>query len=226
MKKLIVANWKMNKNTQDIDFWVDEFLNKYAPNIDFTKVNIVVAPSHPYLQHLFQIKDKFQICAQDVHAQQQGTFTGSVAAFQIREFAKYVLVGHSETKSTFEDTCEKALISMKNEMTPIVCLSDFDSISSMPEFFVNSFIALEDPNDISNDGHYKNVDSKFVQDRLNQFKSKFKSEFLGVLYGGSVNRQNAEELGNIVGLDGLLVGNASLDPGHFFEVIKGFSSNI
>ena len=102
MKKIIVANWKMNKNTQDIDFWVDEFLNKYAPNIDFTKVNIVVAPSHPYLQHLFQIKDKFQICAQDVHAQQQGTFTGSVAAFQIREFAKYVLVGHSETKSTFK----------------------------------------------------------------------------------------------------------------------------
>ncbi len=223
MKKLIVANWKMNKNTDDINFWVDEFVNKYAPNLDFTKVTVVVAPSFPYLQHLSQVKNKFEVCAQDAHQNQQGTFTGSVAAFQVREFAKYVMVGHSETHSTFEQTCEKALICMKNEMIPIVCLSDFESILTMPDYFFNTFIALEDPGDISNDGHYKNVDSSFVESRVKQFRAKFGSNFLGVLYGGSVNRQNATSLGKIVGLDGLLVGNASLDPGHFFEVIKGFS---
>jgi triosephosphate isomerase len=226
MKKLIVANWKMNKNTQDIDFWVNEFLSKYAPNIDFSKITVAVAPSHPYLSYLSQIKNKFQVCAQDVHTNQQGTFTGSVAAFQLREFVTHVLVGHSETHSTFEQTCEKAFIVMKNEMTPIVCLSDFSSIQKLPDYFINSFIALEDPNDISSDGHYKNVDSKFVSDRVLEFTTKLGREFLGLLYGGSVNRQNAEELGNIVGLDGLLVGNASLDPGHFFEVIKGFSKNL
>lgn len=226
MKKLIVANWKMNKNKSDVDFWVDEFLNKYAPNLDFTKVTVVVAPSFPYLQHLVHVRSKFEVCVQNVHQTQQGAFTGSVAAFQAREFAKYAMVGHSETNSTFEQTCEKALICMKNEMIPIVCLSDFESISAMPDYFFNTYIALEDSNDISNDGHYKNVDTSFVENRVKQFRTKFGDNFLGVLYGGSVNRQNATSLGKIVGLDGLLVGNASLDPGHFFEVIKGFSENL
>jgi len=226
MKKLIVANWKMNKNREDIDFWMDEFTHKYAPNLDFTKISIVVAPSHPYLQHLSQVKSKFEVCAQDVHQSQQGTFTGSVAAFQLREFAKYVIVGHSETGANFSTTCEKALICMKNEMTPIVCLSDLDAVLSIPDYFLNAFVALEDPQHISNDGHYKNVDSSYVQTRVNEFRAKFGNEFLGVLYGGSVNRQNASSLGKIVGLNGLLVGNASLDPGHFFEVIKDFSKDL
>ena len=216
----------MNKNKNDIDVWLDEFNNKYAPNIDFSKVTVAVAPSFPYLEYVSGTKNKFDLCAQNVSEEQQGTYTGQVAAFQLREFVKYVLVGHSETHSAFELSCAKALISMKNEMTPIVCLSDFSKISTLPDYFVNAFVALEDPNDISSDGHYKNVDSRFVENRVTDFKNKLGSNFLGLLYGGSVNRQNAPELGKIVGLDGLLVGNASLDAGHFFEVIKGFSENL
>ena len=113
---------------------------------------------------------------------------------------------------------------MKSEVAPVVCLTDFGQIQQLPDYLLNSVIALEDALDISTNGVYKSISLEVVSDRVRSFTEKFGSDFLGLLYGGSVNGQNASELSKIVGLNGLLVGNASLEPGEFYQVIKKYIS--
>lgn len=222
MKKLIVANWKMNMTSSTIDTWFQEF-NKHASKLDFSKVTIGVAPPYPYLAQVKSLASNVEVVSQDVSSFLLGAYTSQVSSVQLKDFCKYALVGHSETKATPDVSFAKALNCMKENIIPITCVSDLSTIPKLPAHMFNSVIALEDVTDISHDGVYKDVSIKSVQVKVDSFTEKFGSDFLGLLYGGSVNRQNARELGKIVGLTGLLVGNASLDAVRFVDIVSDFA---
>lgn len=222
MKKLIIANWKMNMTSSSIEDWFDVF-NKHLDRIDSTKVTVGIAPSYPYLEKVKKLSDEVLVVGQDASFFEDGAHTSQVSARQLRDYCTYSMIGHSETRPKYEEVFSKAFNCMKEELIPIVCISDFSSLTGFPNHMFNSVIALEDAQDISQEGKYKKLETISIQERVNNFTQKFGIDFSGIIYGGSVNRQNAAELGMIVGLDGLLVGNASLDADHFIEIVCGFT---
>jgi triosephosphate isomerase len=82
-----------------------------------------------------------------------------------------------------------------------------------------SYIAWEDPNNISKNGVYKEKDPEDIKKGIDQIRTHIPSQAV-LIYGGSVNRQNANTVFNIPGVNGVLPGNASLDPQHFIDIIN------
>ena len=82
-------------------------------------------------------------------------------------------------------------------------------------------LAWEDPDNISKGGVYREKDPQEIEESFNYLKSKVEKSV--ILYGGSVHEGNVEIISQIDGVDGILVGNASLDPDHFMKLINAFN---
>jgi triosephosphate isomerase len=66
---------------------------------------------------------------------------------------------------------------------------------------------------------------KFIRDFLSEKYSKNEAENISILYGGSVNSDNASDLISINGVNGFLIGGASLDVAIFSDIVKIVSKN-
>lgn len=218
MNKLVIANWKQNKSLKETKDWIFAFNNILSTEVP--KVDMIVAPSFPFL-HVFQdLRTKignFYVSSQDVSAYPAGRHTGEVGADQLKDFVEYSIIGHSERKEDLNLVLQKGAQLFEAGITPIMCFVEFD-----PKMYAEgTILAWEDPENISTDAGYKEKSISEIAAKIAEIRTKLPSN-AKLLYGGSVNRQNALELSNIVGLDGVLIGNASLDPSHFFEIIKAF----
>jgi len=212
--KYITANWKMNMGTKEVLSWLENFKNA-SENI------VIVAPSFlhlPLLKTCAQGKN-IKLAAQDVAQEERGAYTGRVAAFQLKDMCEYCIVGHSEIGNALEVVIKKRDLCLKNGITPIVC---FVSPSDAKKVYKEStIIAWEDPSNISQGGLYKDTDPKEIEKVINDIKANLPKNSI-LLYGGSVNEQNAKELAKIRNLDGVLVGNASLDTSTFTKIVESF----
>ena len=214
--KLVIANWKMNMNLPETTGWLEEF-TRMQKN-DSLAVEVVIAPPFPYLG---EVKSTgLSVGAQDVSALEKGAHTGEVGAFQIKDYCKYCIVGHSERKEDKAAVLKKRNACLKARIIPIVCF--VDPADALDYYADGAVLAWEDPANISVGGNYKAKDPQEI-DAEATFMKKSLPDNATLVYGGSVNRQNAKELANIVELDGVLVGNASLDPAHFMEIVEAFT---
>ncbi len=205
-----IANWKMNMALSDVYEWADEW-NKIAQNIGGT---VIIAPTNLHLPMLSELKNA-ELTVQDVSEQTKGSHTGDAAAFQIKDFCKYAIVGHSERHETHEIVMKKAKNCLDNDITPIIC---FVNPSEAGEYYLDgAILAWEDPENISKKGVYNAKSTEDVLTKVVEIRAALPPE-TKVVYGGSVNESNIAELKSIAGLDGVLVGNASLDPKHFLEI--------
>lgn len=208
--KYYIANWKMNMNESDIDNWTGSF----KPNPPSEKI-IIIAPSLPYL---VKIKGAgFRTCAQDVSTFNKGAHTGETGSFQLKDFCEYCLIGHSERKEGLDTVIQKRDICLDEGITPVVCFVNIEDADYL--YKPGVILAWEDPENISVNGKYAPKNTAEIRTNINILKASL-PDGTEVIYGGSVNRQNIAELANINGLDGVLVGNASLDPAHFYEICR------
>ncbi len=223
--KYIIANWKMKMSLSDIKKWYSEF-KKFDLSPYSTKTTIILAPTFvhiPIVSEIFNGPDqqtKVYVASQDCAEFEQGAYTGYVGAFQIKDFCKYAIVGHSERKEQMKTVMKKRDICLQNNLTPIVCFTE-------PELVIkyhtpNSLLVWEDPDNISRNGQYRPKGPKEIYEQSKKIKETLPSGSC-LIYGGSVNRQNVDDLAKIYELDGVLVGNASLDPSHFFDIVQRFS---
>ncbi|NMB70015.1 triosephosphate isomerase [candidate division WWE3 bacterium] len=213
----IIANWKMNMDSQKIKAWFDVF-NK-ADSAIFTDKTIVIAPSFPYLEEtkeFIKTPNTF-LGAQDVDLFEKGAHTGATGVFQIKEFCKYIIVGHSERKETAEITLKKRDLCLENQIVPIVCFIEAHEATNMA--VGNSIIVWEDPQNISVNGVYRAKNSAEIDETINKIKKNIPEHTL-LVYGGSVNRDNIGDLAKNSNINGVLIGNASLDPQHFLYIIE------
>ena len=213
--KYFIANWKMNMGIKEVVAWVESY-SRASSKIKNTKV--IIAPSTPHLPLLSEVNQRlnFEISAQDVSAFEKGAHTGEIGTFQIKEFCKYSIVGHSERKESFDTVIAKRDFCLKEGITPIVC---FVKTPDAPKLYkAGVILAWEDPSNISLNGTYRDKDPKEVAGGVAQIRSFLPEEAI-LIYGGSVNRENIKDLAKIQGIDGVLVGNASLDPNHFIDII-------
>ncbi len=218
MKNLIiVANWKANKTKDEAWDWFENFSKD---SHDFSDKEIIICPPYTLLgkadYFISESNLKVKIGAQDVSAFEEGAYTGEISATQIKEFADFVIIGHSERREYLKEDediiSKKVEMALKAGLTPIFCVSDGNS--KIPK---NVKIVAYEPVSAIGTGN-----SDTPQDAQSVAR-KIKSENIQVekmLYGGSVTSQNVHEFVEMEDIDGVLVGGASLSPHEFLEIVK------
>jgi triosephosphate isomerase len=181
--------------------------------------------------------------AEDCSAQEFGAFTGEVSAKMIASTgAKYSLVGHSERRRYFNETnkivAAKAAKCLDHGLVPIICVGEnkeqkesyetlrviedqvWQSIPDVSKIKSEIIIAYE-PVWAIGTGLVPSVNEiKKVHNHIAAMLNEMELPETTILYGGSVNPENAAEIMGIENVGGVLVGGASLDIKQFKEIIN------
>lgn len=243
-KKLIVGNWKMNLNTHEASLYVHKLAGMIEVHRD---VEVVLAPTVLTIQSLSLQVDRrqFKLAAQNLYWRDSGAYTGEVSATQLRGIVDYAIIGHSERRHIFNETDKeirnKVQAAIRNEIKPILCIGEtagertdgetnavlhdqlvagLANITSeeleMVTIAYEPVWAIGTGNNAMPDDVRKAI--KTIRNQIKHLYGEAASESLRVLYGGSVTSDSAGGYLMIDGVDGLLIGGASLDA-HSFATI-------
>lgn len=245
-KKLIVGNWKMNLNMHEASL----FVHKLAGTVPIHRdVEVVLAPTLLSVQSLsLQInRRQFKLAVQNLYWRDSGAFTGEVSATQLRGIVDYAIIGHSERRHVFhesnKDTRNKVQAAIRNHIKPILCIGETASERAYGETndvlhdqLVGGLanVTSEELEDIAiayepvwaigtgNNALPEDVKKavKVIRSQIKHLYGDAASKKIRVLYGGSVKAESAADYLAIEGIDGLLVGGASLDSHVFGEIVK------
>jgi triosephosphate isomerase (TIM) len=221
MKKLfIVANWKSYKTTAEANEWllqVESNIKNQESSLKNKKV--IVCPPYTLLpglknflaEHVVSI----QLGAQDISPFEEGSYTGEVNAKQLKEFAAYTIIGHSERRDNFKEDdallAKKVSMATKYNLEPIYCVQGIET--TIPDGV--KIVAYEPVFAIGTGTPDTPENAEQV---IKAIKAKHHVPF--VLYGGSVNDKNVHTFTSMPSIDGVLVGGASLDAEKFVGIIK------
>jgi len=219
-KLLIVANFKSNKNLVEAKLWLDEFLKFKDILRNLEDKEVVICPSFPHLLSFSSaLSDtNVKVGAQDVSPFDMGAYTGAVNAIQLKDFAEYVLIGHSERRSNFQESGqmleEKVKRAIEVGLKPIFFAQDVNTpVPSGVKIGV-----YEPPNSISTVSKGVPDDPSTVLKAAGELRNKYMLEY--VLYGGSVNSDNVSNFTSLDTVDGVIPGKASLDAQEFIKIIQ------
>ena len=128
MKKLIAANWKMNKTVKESISFIKEFKKIIK---DEKNVDIVICPAFTSLNAVAnEIKNSnIKLGAQNMHFEDSGAYTGEVSALMLKEIGcEYAILGHSERREIFNEDDflinKKVIAALKNNLRPILCVGE------------------------------------------------------------------------------------------------------
>lgn len=210
---------------------------------------VIIAPSFIYLQTLLEAVDEqyLKIASQDVSAHEKGAYTGDVSAEQLDSIGlDFAIVGHSERRDYQGESdtiiAEKLKQAFKHQINPIFCVGEKleereagDHFSVVKTQVLNA-LTYQDKEDLSRliiayepvwaIGTGKTATPEQAQE-IHAFIRKVLNDEFGVevanntsiLYGGSVNAANADEIFSQPDIDGGLVGGASLKYDDFVQII-------
>lgn len=245
-KKLIVANWKMNLDVHEASLYLHK-LDGVVKNR--RAVEIVLAPTMLAVQTLSVQANhrKFKLAAQNLYWRDHGAYTGEVSATQLRGIVQYAIIGHSERRHVFhereKDIRYKVQAALRNDIRPILCIGEtagerahgemkevlHDQITSglanvTAEELARVVIAYEPVWAI---GTGDNAVPRDVVSAENAIRRHIAHLYGGkpartvqLLYGGSVTADSAAAYLSIKGIDGLLVGGASLQADSFGRIVE------
>jgi len=217
--KYVIANWKQNKTLSDALAWSSEFV-QLVKETDLSKVTPVICPPTPFLEEMHKMLGQYgiELGVQDISPYTDGAHTGFVGAKQIVQFCKYAIIGHSERQESRDLVMQKAGMCLENSIKPVVCFKSDNEYAVV----AGAIYALEDPQNISVNEEYRPKNLQDVVNLIDKARKFFGTES-SIIYGGSVNVGNVNDLSSISNLDGVLVGNASLNPEEFADIVRKFS---
>ncbi|WP_348649738.1 triose-phosphate isomerase [Rhizobium sp. BK602] len=244
-KKLIAGNWKMNGTLADL-----LEVSAIAAAAEDAKADAVLCPPATLIDRAVSATrgTRLRIGAQDCHANTSGAHTGDISAEMLADLgAAYVILGHSERRvdhgETSRTVAAKALAARRAGLNAIICVGETEGEraggttlavveeqlrTSIPEgaSAANTTVAYEPVWAIGSGRVPTNEEIAEVHAALRAaLSSRFGSEATGIrlLYGGSVKPSNAGSIFSIAGVDGALVGGASLKASDFAAILSAAS---
>lgn len=243
--KIVIANWKMHGDLKQNQALIDAYKQALTPIAGVVKV--IVCPPYPYLSQLQALCEHSVIAwgAQNVAKYHEGAHTGEVSSRMLRDFgAQYVIVGHSERSTAYcesdENIAEKFMLAKQHGLTPILCVGEtlLEREAGVMErvvgkqletiikqyggsAFTNTIISYE-PIWAIGTGLAASVEQavsmhEFIRETVKTADAEAVTS-LKILYGGSVNPQNALQLLQHSEIDGALVGRCALDAKAFIDI--------
>ena len=228
VNKLVIANWKAYLHPTEIE--------EILPSLR----NVIIAPSTPYLAMLRAKFPNVMLASQDVSviADKYGAHTGELPAIMLADIGvKYAIIGHSERRTNGFDNNETIAIKvhhvLKAGITPIICVGETQEernggkyldivkaqLDSLPLDTESEMIIAYEP--IWSIGTGVVPSSIEIQEMMNLIRSTLRiAGKVKLVYGGSVNSENAKDIVNVPGVDGVLIGKASTDALQFKEIIR------
>jgi len=239
----IVANWKMNKDSKQSKWLMNEI--DCFDFYDSSMINVIISPPTIYLSQLKNSKS--DLAAQNISHYSNGPYTGEISSKMVSEYVSYVIIGHSERRQLFCETDE--IISEKinqcnNEnLKSIVCFGEsietrnkshhLDFIRKQLDNIINSYdksniknlILAYEPVWAIGSGNSATIQEicevhDYTRSILNDNFGKTVGTSVPIIYGGSCTKFNAKSILANLNVNGLLIGGASLDLLHFKSIIK------
>lgn len=243
-RAIVAANWKMNGGSTLVDTMVNGFKDiqlqenvdvVICPNFLFLAESVKKAQDE-------KLSSAIHFGAQNVNENQSGAFTGEISTDMLKEISvEFVIVGHSERRSIYKETsievAQKVKTVLEAGLTPILCIGESESERATEQTeavlasqlqpvidevgidkFIDVVVAYEPVWAI---GTGKTASSEMAQEThqfIRQFLAKANEQVAAkvpLLYGGSVNAANCEELFAQADIDGGLIGGASLKVEQF-----------
>lgn len=188
-----------------------------------------------------------ELGAQNISEYEEGPYTGEVSATMLRNIAKYAIVGHSERRKFFNESdtvdAKKLQVAVRHGIKPILCVGEnkqertdghakqkvLDQLNTDLSHITNQevknvIIAYEPIWSIGTGNFARPAQVEemvwLIHHNLVEQFGKIAGSKVRVLYGGSVNAENARSYLSIKGVDGLLVGGASLNYKQFAAIVR------
>jgi len=245
---LFAANWKMYKGPAETAEFVHSFARRHEPRDDATVVFFPPSISLTAFAAAAGGRPDLEYGVQDVHTEREGAHTGAVSAPMVAQTgAGWGLAGHSERRREFGDDDEavgrKLVRLLESSLRPILCVGETlaeREAGRLEEVLGRQVGAALSALDVAGRGRLvyayepvwaigtgrtaSPVDASgahaIVRAAIATHASAAEAEAGLILYGGSVKPGNIEELLAAAGVDGVLVGGASLDPDGFAAICR------
>ncbi len=248
MRKPIVAgNWKMNKTVAEAHTLVEELVLGLQ---SIHGVEKVLCPPFTALMAVYDMVEGTDISvgAQNLFWETSGAYTGEESPLMIKEFCKYVIIGHSERRAYFNETDEtvnrKTKTALNVGLLPIVCVGEtlkeneagqtsevvtrqvLQGLKNIQLPESESLVVAYEPVWAIGTGRAatsegaNSVIKDMIRPALAQVFGESMSQKIRIQYGGSVSAKNAAELFAMSDIDGALVGGASLKSEDFVQIVQ------
>lgn len=246
-RKMIAGNWKMHKTVSE----AVELAEDIVMETNGTLNEVVIFPPFTALETVADAIDGKHVGygAQDLHWEDKGAFTGAVSGAMIADIcAEYVLVGHSERRTIFGENekivASKIIAAYRNGLKPMLCVGEnlaereAGKTARKINMQLKSALRVISAEDAENlvvayepiwaIGSGKAATPEDALEVCTLIREKISKIFtpdiarkVRILYGGSVNEKNAASF-NLSGIDGVLVGGASLKADTFAAIVRSF----
>ncbi len=249
IKKIIIANWKLNPTSTKQAEQLFGGIKKTASKLK--NVQTVICPPFLYINNLERLVTGHRcvVGAQNTFFENSGAHTGEISSKMLSNSnAKYVIIGHSERRvrgETNNDVSKKIFSTLREGLSAVVCVGEKErdenaeylnfikqeikeSLSGIQKNKLDKLIIAYEPiwaissskNSVPDSPEETLETILFIRKVLSELFSKKFAMSVPILYGGSVNKKNAEDYLLHGGVQGLLIGSASLDAKHFGEILK------
>ena len=238
---MFIANWKMNGSQSMLVQWL-EGINKTLDKSLQTKC--ILCPPVCFLSEASKIikREKLSISlgAQNVDPSNISPLTGGIDGAMLKELgAEYVVIGHSERRKVFKEgnqlLSEKLVSASKEDLKVIFCIGESlkekeegktinvlrEQLEILNDAELNKFIVAYEPVWAIGSGETAKLDDieDIHRQIVNEVRSFAKESFLGMLYGGSVDSSSSRQILSLKGVQGLLIGGASLECEEFCNIV-------
>ena len=243
-KKLIAGNWKMNNSNKEALELVEQLKNLVK---DVKDRDIMIAPTFTCLSDVHNaIKGtNIKLGAQNLYFEEKGAFTGQISADMLLAVGcEYVIIGHSECRDIFGEKDELINKKVKRALDKnLICVGEHleerekgitsdivsgqtkEAFKGLTEAEANKVVIAYEPVWAIGTGKTatpQDADDvhKTIRETLKSIYNDSVADNMRILYGGSVNEKNADDLLNMPNIDGALVGGASLVADKFARIVN------
>ncbi len=249
IKPIVAGNWKMHKSVEEGVSFVGKIKNRI---LDKAEAKVIFCPPFTSLFSIVKALNgtDFSVGAQNAHFEVEGAYTGEISVGMLKSAGvQYVILGHSERRHIFGETdvwINKKIHAVLNaELVPIFCIGETldDRKSNQTTLVLENQINLGlqgmesidpvkmiiayEPVWAIGTGETASTDlvaeaHAYVQSFLERMFGQVGYE-VPILYGGSVNENNAMKLIQTKGVDGFLIGGASIKEESFCSIVEQVS---